>query len=342
MYVAASMRLDQHPLFAETWVGRALAADPACVIDVGARDGFHPMFQRLGKLAAVLGFEPDTEACAALRHDESLAELFAAVHVEPLALGSGGVERFHLFSNPNNNSLLPPNLLVTNRYAMKMFDYRTSIEIETHRLDDVVFDEAGALGGFGEFIKLDTQGTEQLILEHATRVLEQNTVGLVAEVWFCEVYRDQPLFHHLCAYLERYGFRFYGFPSFFLRSGKRLDKRHQVGRERALYADAVFLRDPLDLPDMGIEPRRAALLIAFAVITGYFDFALELSEAFGGEDRAKLAAVIRDCAAADVDTAAAHLRAAAKVLDASPSDAMVAMGRFADRWRSGFDYTDVV
>lgn len=345
MYASPTVSLDRHPLFAATWVGRMLAEDPARVIDVGARDGFDPLFHKLGKLAAVLGFEPDPEAFAALAEDGGIAAPFARVHVEPLALGSGGVQRFHTFSNPNNNSLLPPNLTITSRYAMKMFEYRSSLDVETHRLDDILFDDAKDLQGFGELIKLDTQGSEQLILEHAPRMLSRNTVGVVAEVWFCEVYENQPLFHHLCAYLERMGLRFYGFLSFFLRSGKRLDKRVHAGRERALYADAVFLRDPLDDPESAagdVAPRRVALLIAFAIVTGYFDFALELAAAFGGEDKDRLAQGIRDCAAADVAAATSDLRDTVTAVEAAPEDAMISMGRFADRWRLGFDYTDVV
>lgn len=341
MYTTATANLDQDPKLLDTWVGRMLRTEPVRVIDVGARDGFHPMFRQLGKLAAVLGFEPDLEAFAALERDDRHASPFHTVHIEPKALGAGGRQKLYTFSNPNNNSLLPPNLAMTNRYAMHMFELSGSIDITTHRLDEVVFEDGKALDGFGEFIKLDTQGSEQVILENAARMLDRNTVGLVTEVWFCEVYKDQPLFHDICALLARHGLRFYGFPSFFLRSGKRLDKRNHIGRERALYADAVFLRDPFDDGADDIEPRRAALTIAFAIIAGYFDYAIELAEAFGGEDRDRLIAAIRGFAQADVSAAQADLQRTSTAVAEQSADAMVEMGRFADRWRSTFDYTDV-
>jgi FkbM family methyltransferase len=342
MYLTESPTLDRSTRFRDSWVGRLLAADPVRVIDIGARDGFHPMLRQLGKFGAALGFEPDPESYAALHAQLAEAQSFAETLIEPLAIGAGGRAEFHTFSSPTNNSLLPPNLTITGRYAMRKFEHRSSFAVETHRLDDVVFDPTKDLAGFGEFIKLDTQGTEHLILEHAPEVLRSNTVGLVVEVWFCEVYEGQPLFHDLCALLARHGLRFYGFPSFFLRAGKRLDKRSHVGRERALYADAVFVRDPLDHAHPVATPRQAALLIAFAVITGYFDFALELAETFGADDREALCDAIRDFAAADVEAAKADLLQASAAVEAAPGDAMVVIGRFADRWRSGFDYTDVV
>lgn len=342
MYTCSNVNLENSTAFLDSWVGKTLQADPVRVIDVGARDGFHPMFHKLGRLAHLLGFEPDTEAFAALQRDVEVSTPFSAVHIEPMALGAGGRQKLYTFSNPNNNSLLPPNLAMTSRYAMNMFELNGSIDVTTHRLDDVIFDETKDLSGFGEFIKLDTQGSEQLILEHAPRMLRRNTVGLVAEVWFCEVYKDQPLFHDLCGFLAQFGLRFYGFQSFFLRSGKRLDKRSHIGRERALYADAVFLRDPFDGTGEEVTQRQAALMMVFAIIAGYFDFALELADAFGGEDRDDLKAAIRSFARADVAVAAADLQRTTSAVAGSTENAMVEMGRFADRWRSTFDYTDVV
>lgn len=345
MYVQTPLSLDADPCFGQTWVGRLLAEAPVRAIDVGARDGFHPLFRRLGALCSVLGFEPDPEGYAALRADQSLASAFASVHFEPLAVGAGGTQTFHTFAAPTNNSLLPGNDWITRRYKVVKMEPRGSFEIETHRLDDVIFDPAKQLSGFGEIIKLDTQGSELEILENATRMLRDNTVAIVSEVWFCPLYSGQPLFHQICSFAEQHGFQFYGFSDLFLRSGKRLDKHTQVGRERALYADAIFLRDPLsDDPARRKCPpdrRQLALLIAFAITIGYFDFALELIEHFSGGDRVGLSGAVHRFAQADVEGARRDFDVTSDQVNGDAVSPMVAMGRFADRWRAGFDYTDV-
>src|SRR6266567_2061321 len=100
---------------------------------------------------------------------------------------------------------------------------------------------------FGEFIKLDTQGTEYEILQGAARALSERTVALLVEVWFCTPYQDQKLFSELELYLRSFGFAFYGATPHY-RSRKLVDKRRQVTRERPLWADAIFLKDPLNSP----------------------------------------------------------------------------------------------
>ena len=337
MYALSAGTLDENQELADTWIGRILADQPAQVIDIGARDGVHPMFHRLGCLCAVLGFEPDAESYAALTAPNSQDHPFREMKFAPVALGAGNRQTFHTYSAPTNNSLLPPNLTLTQRYEMNMFEQRGSFELETHCLDDVLFGNDESLTGYGELLKLDTQGTEKVILENARRMLRQNTAGLVAEVWFCEIYKGQDLFHHLCTFLEEHGFKFYGFLDFFLRSRKRLDKREYIGRERALYADAVFMRDPLDLPKSARgdadADRNIALLFVFALITGYFDFALELAETFGGNDRETLLDIAKSEAKADRSAAARDFDQAHQAANENRADAMLAMGRFADKWR---------
>ena len=46
-------------------------------------------------------------------------------------------------------------------------------------------------------------------------------------------------------YLREWDFSFFGFTHLATRSRKGLDKHNTLGRERALWADAVFFKDPL-------------------------------------------------------------------------------------------------
>jgi FkbM family methyltransferase len=324
------------PGFRATALAQTLLAEPLRLIDIGARDGVHDTFLALGKLARVLAFEPDAEGFQALVADQTLANRLAEAIIRPEALGDGTRRPFHLMSKPTNHSLLRTNDTLVDRYRMELFRNVGSFEIDTHRLDDIV---AGPAPGFGEIVKIDTQASEHLILSHAPTMLRDTTVAVVAEVWFCEIYEGQPLFHDLCQLLAGFGLGFYGFTSFFLRSGKRLDKRRFLGRERALYADAVFLRDPFDQADPIVSDRQRAVLFVAACATGYFDLALEVAATL--PDAAALRASVHHCAAVDAAGLLATARAALAAAE-TPDDTMVALGRFADRWRSTFDYGDVI
>lgn len=329
------------PSFQTTRLAERLRREPLRLIDIGARDGVSDLFLALGKLARVLAFEPDEEGFAALSEDRALRERLAEVLLRREALGDGTRRPFHLMSKATNHSLLPTNPTLVDRYRMELFRPAGAIEMDTSRLDDIVGSTGGA-PGFGEIIKIDTQASEHLILSHAPQMLADTTIAVIAEVWFCEIYQGAPSFADLCQLLQPAGLTFYGFTSFFLRSGKRVDKRTSLGRERALYADALFVRDPLDQSTPVAPQRHWDVLFVAAVLTGYFDLALEISPRVGdADDLAALSTVVHTAAAAPAADLVAEAQAAFAAAAADPANAMVALGRFVDRWRSTFDYGDV-
>src|SRR5262249_27536117 len=139
--------------------------------------------------------------------------------------------------------------------------------------------ERKAQKNWGEFIKLDTQGTEFEILQGARKTLKARTVAVLAEVEFCQAYAGQRLFSEVELLLRSLGFSFYGFTTFHVRSRKLLEKSREGGRERAFYADAVFFKDPLPggPPGAALSERGQRLLFCCALLLGYHDFALELA-----------------------------------------------------------------
>jgi len=330
------------PAFIETRLYRDLLAEPLKIIDVGARDGVHELFLPLGKLAKILAFEPDAEGFAALEADDTLKGQMAEMVISPRALGDGTRQKFHLMTKATNNSLLRTNDVLVERYRMELFRYVSYIEMDTHRLDDIVGGDEPRAQGFGEIIKIDTQASEHMILANAPNMLSNTTVGVIAEVWFTEVYEDQPLFHDLCALMQAAGLTFYGFTSYFLRSGKRVDKMSSIGRERALYADAIFLRDPLDKAGAKLAPRHFATLFVFAMINGYFDLALELIETLDdAEEAAKLRATVAHFGRIDLAQIKYDVQSAANQIDVADNSSLLPLGRFIDQWRNYFDYGDV-
>src|SRR5205823_5272419 len=144
---------------------------------------------------------------------------------------------------------------------------------------------------FGEFIKLDTQGTEYEILTGAKETLSDRTVALLVEVWYCQVYDSQKLFSDIELFLRSLGFSFYG-ASVHYRSRKFLDKRRHITKERPLWADAVFLKDPLPggYSCVQLTERQVHVLFVCSMLLGFFDFALELARTTwaDGDERVRI------------------------------------------------------
>ena len=338
--------LAQHPAFAASAVGASLRARPLGFVDVGARGGIDGVVQPLASLTAVLGFEPDADECQRLRHSLQRGP-WAAADVESWALSDrGGTAPLRLLAAATNHSLRPPSLPFTRRYQMVKFDEVGQTVVRTIELDTLLFGERREEWHWGELLKLDTQGTEYEILLGARRTLAERTVAVLTEVSFCQIYEGQKTFSDLDLLLREQGFSFYGFTSIHQRSRKQLNKTVESGRERLLWADAVFLKDPLaGGPAAPLGERGQHVLFASALLLGYYDFALELALATWAkhqpEEAERVRTLVSACAAQAPALAAGEVEKLWREVCASPRHANLAVGRFVDARRLWCDYDDV-
>jgi hypothetical protein len=231
------------------------------------------------------------------------------------------------------------------RYNMKRFSQVGELPLVARTLDDVIFGDLGHETHWGEVIKLDTQGTEYEVLQGAKRTLQERTVALFVEVEFCPIYAGQKLFSELELMLRSYGLAFYGFHSTHERSCKLLDKRRFLGRERLLFADAVFFKDPLQAGN-AVSPNKRGehVLFVCALVLGYFDFALELAKHTFAADavtRRDVTRLVEELAYNDPNAARMAARGLLDKIDAHPELANVAVGRFVDERRAVSDFRDV-
>ncbi len=338
--------LLSEPLFAESPPCATLRHKPLGFVDIGARGGVHPLVEPLAGVTAVLGFEPDEEECARLTADSSIRKPWPAFRIEPIALAAGeGVAQLHLLATPTNHSLLKPNVEFTERYNMVKWRQIGVVPLRITNLDKLLFALPLQEDYWGEFLKLDTQGTEFEILQGAERTLTERTVAVFCEVEFFQVMEGQKLFSDVELFLRERGFAFYGFATTGHRSCKLLDKRVGAGRERLFYADAVFFKDPL--PG---GPRREPLsergnhvLFACAMLLGYYDFALEsaLHTWAKGAEAKRVQELVRKGAALPPAKAQNDAVELAQRVKANPDLANVEVGRFVDRRRQLCDYNDV-
>jgi FkbM family methyltransferase len=174
---------------------------PLVVIDVGCRDGDAAGWTRFGSNVHVIGFEPDVEECERLQADYDGPGRRTFV---PVALGGHrGEALLHLTRFPQSSSLYEPNTEAIERHpaltAHEEIDRRT---VTLTTLDEWI-EEADAPAP--DFIKLDIQGAELDVLRSSPRALE-TVRALELEVEFQPLYRDQPLFADVDAYLREQGF----------------------------------------------------------------------------------------------------------------------------------------
>lgn len=337
--------------FAASAAGKTLAASPLGFIDIGARGGAHDMVEPLARQTAVLGFEPDKAECSRLLKKPEVTAPWAKFVLEPVALAEkDGPATLHLLSSATNHSLLPPNEEFTRRYGMVKWQLVGTEPLTTTTLDAVLFSAAHAKDAhWGEFIKVDTQGTEYEILAGAKRTLAERTVAVVAEVSFCELYKGQKLFSEVEMLLRESGFSFFGFMPIHGRSRKLLDKRVHVTAERALYADAVFFKDPLPGGPKQVELplRQVHALFSVALLLNYYDYALELARETwlakaGKDEKERVARLVEDLSRLDPEDSAGAVLQLHQHVSREPRLANLYIGDFVDRRRRVCDFDDVL
>jgi FkbM family methyltransferase len=312
-------------------------------IDVGVRDGIHPVIAPVAGKTSVLAFEPDAAECERLRTHYA-GSGWRDVTIEPVGLAERtGTATLHVTTASTNSSLRPVHRPFVERYRMDKFRPLSSEPVETTTLDDVLA-RYGDSPGHGDFVKLDTQGTEYEILTGASRTLSERTVAVLVEVWYCQVNDGQRLFSDIEGLMRGHGFSFYG-AGMHYRSCKRLDKRRYLTRERPLWADAVFLKDPLagGYVDVRLTERQAHLLFVCASLLEFYDFAYELACATwaDGQERERLDRFIRTLSRLPLAETTLSVRQLAADIAAEPRRANVIAGKFVDARRERCSYEDV-
>ncbi|OGT60069.1 MAG: hypothetical protein A3E85_02640 [Gammaproteobacteria bacterium RIFCSPHIGHO2_12_FULL_45_12] len=349
MFLNGMNVLAANKLFSESQPGQSLIERPLGFIDIGARGGAHDLVEPIAKYTAVLGFEPDQEECVRLMKNPDVYQPWANFVLKPVALADKkGEAELKLLSASTNHSLLSPNVKFTKRYGMTKWEEVGRCQLQTDTLDAVLYSDDMKDFSWGEFIKIDTQGTEYEILCGSKKVLAQQTLGVVTEVAFCELYQDQKLFSDVAAFMRDQGFSFYGFTNLHTRSKKLLNKKSYATRERLIYTDAIFLKDPLPggYVDL-ISPRGCYALFVIALLLGFYDYALELAYATWLLKSDKLEAerieqlikqVSRNC----TKKTSADLLQLVNTVKENPEWVNVAVGGFVDKRRPYCDYDDTL
>lgn len=242
------------------------------IVDVGAsklEGDSDPVYKNLltTGLTKLIGFEPNTHALNDLNKTKSANETYL-----PYALGDGRKHTLNICQAWGMSSILEPNFELLNHFHgfPEWAKITKKIEVETKRLDDV--DEISNV----DFIKLDVQGAELMILENATKTLEK-CLAIHTEVEFLEMYKNQPLFSEIELFLRKQGFTLHNFHNIDRRMVSPLANPNNQydGINQVLYADAVFIKDFTRLNNFSKEELMKLAVILHDIYQS-FDVALRV------------------------------------------------------------------
>ncbi len=334
--------------FRESKPGKELLNKPLGFIDIGARGGAHDIVEPVARITSVLGFEPDVEECKRLMSLPDVVKPWAKIDFKMIALSDkDGDAELKLINEPSNSSLLSPNKLFVKRYNMNKWLEVGSYKLKTTTLDKAISEINEPDVRYGEFIKLDTQGTEFEILKGSIETMSKNTVAIITEVSFCELYKGQKLFSDIEMLLRQQGFSFYGFISLHSRSKKLLDKITHITREREIFSNAVFFKDPLSSKGLILDERSIYSLFTVSLLTGYYDFAYELAletwlKDSDEEEGSRIKNLINEISYMPPQKTKLEIEKINKRARKTPELANIIAGNFVDRRRSFCDYDDVL
>lgn len=212
---------------------------PVKIVDVGAMSlgEDNDPYARLTEAirCEIVGFEPVEEECEKLNRNARPGCCYL-----PYVIGDGSVQMFHECNFPMTSSLLEPNTALLAKFEdleelVRVVATRT---VTTRRLDDIP-EARGA-----DYLKLDVQGGELMVLRGARELLK-GVLVVHTEVEFVPLYKNQPLFADLDAFLRGQGFALHRIPGFAGRPFKLFSAPHKLDGtvSQLLWCDAVYVRD---------------------------------------------------------------------------------------------------
>lgn len=258
--------------------------DQTVVADIGARYGMHPSWNGFDASMRYIAFEPDAEEASRLRAIYANTPVFSYEVHETALDKQKGTRDFHLLKHRGLSSCLKPDLTSECFRHLKpgQAEIEKILKIHTERADDF-FDK---LGVKPDFLKVDTEGTEQDVIEGSERLLTSSVLGVRSSCNFQPCFIGQRLFSESHDYLLSKGYVLlnldyhgFGYPRLGL-----FRKPDPIENEDFRYgilvaADAVWIRKPEGIARSfkGADATVAALkLSCFCFLNNAPDLAVDL------------------------------------------------------------------
>lgn len=219
--------------------------------DVGARRGVFDDLRLICKNTDLIGFEPDQEECQKLNSELPISKNnYKNITYFPYALGES-IDKvdLNLYAQPGCSSKYEVKRKVAESFSRSdYFDNNGVFSMDVVALDYIV--ESKEVPS-PDFIKIDVQGMEIEVFHGGEKSIKASVVGIRTEVYFKELYENQPLFNDIDTLLRCYGF----VPIRFLEmhEWRRLTKiKHPklasieipYSYGEMMHADVLYLLDP--------------------------------------------------------------------------------------------------
>lgn len=254
------------------------------VADVGARYGVHPTWSGFDGPLRYIAFEPDAEEAERLRGCYATTSTFAYEVVAKALDKAKGTRDFYLLRHRGLSSCLKPDLSSECFRHLKpgQAEIDRVIKIQTERLDDV----CAELGVAPDFLKVDTEGTEQDVIEGAGQLIDTNVLGVRSSCNFQPCFIGQRLFSETHDYLLARGFvllnldyKGFGYPRLGLFRKPDPIEAEDFRYGLLVAADAVWIRKPEGIDrlfDRAAATLAALKLSAFCYLNNAPDLAVDL------------------------------------------------------------------
>jgi FkbM family methyltransferase len=263
------MNIFVDPVFEPTY-----REHPIVLVDIGARGGPKQNWLPARRHLRTIGFEPDPEEFRRLSEVGTASPsdllLDVALHSrrEPINL--------FVARDRGLTSCFPPNHAFLQAFPeASRFDTAARAQVAADSLDAVLLAHGTPEV---DFLKIDTQGSELLVLQGASGTLGRSAVGVEVEVEFAPIYAGQPLFADVDPVLRAHGFQLFDLrPCYWKRTAGR-DLGGPYGQ--IIWADALYFKTVEAIAAAAAReasPKSKVLrAVSIVLLYGYVDYALEI------------------------------------------------------------------
>lgn len=250
------------------------------LIDIGSSGSLDAKWTPFRELINLVGFDPNKEEC---ERQNRLPSPYKSSTFLPYAVhGKDSVETLYMTRSIYCYSLLKPNKQWLDRFSFHdLFDVQKEDSIPVRAIDKI--DELKQFSP--DVIKIDVQGLELPILSKAGHLLE-GAFYVETETGFTENYLGETTFSQLDGFMQANGFLMFDINVNHRISRNNRFKKHPTGKEQILWAEAVWLKDYIDLDrqgkfdPQGFSEQKVKKILALCALQQCYDFGLELAEFF--------------------------------------------------------------
>jgi FkbM family methyltransferase len=181
--------------------------DEVVIFDVGAHHGQTALkYNSLFKNCQIYAFEPFIDSFNILKDNVSIYKNVKAFN---LALSKDiGQVAFNLNSSSGTNSILPTSIEAATTWDKNVLETAETIQVNSTTLDDFI---AKKNISQIDILKLDTQGSEYLVIEGAIEYIKKGKIKLIyMEIILMPTYVGQKHFDEILKLLRTNNFTLFG------------------------------------------------------------------------------------------------------------------------------------